>query len=108
MELDKGIRAERIIKTLLEELERLRKKISEIEDDLDNAICKIDNEEVKKDLDYVYMELEDLYSELKDFCIEDCSLCIKSCDIMCDVDCYECVRFYKCLQEKKVSRMVFD
>jgi len=100
-------RSRGIISMLMKELEHIRKKISEIEDDLDNAIAKVEDSEVKKDLDHVYMELEDLISEIKDFCIGDCSLCIKSCDVMCNVDCYECVRFYKCLREKKV-RMVFD
>jgi hypothetical protein len=95
-------RSRGIISMLLKELEHIRKKISEIEDDLDNATSKVEDSEVRKDLDYVYMELEDLISEIKDFCIGDCSLCTKNCDIDCDVDCTECVRFFKCLQEKKL------
>ena len=101
-------RGKEIIKRILEELEYVRKKISEIEDDIDNIIYKEQDEEVKKDLNYVYMEIETLYSELKNYCIGDCSLCTKNCEILCDVECHQCVRFFKCLQEKKVSRMVFS
>lgn len=107
-EMCKGKRAEGIIKEMLEELEYLKGRVSKIEDDLDNIIAKVDDSELKKDLSYIYMQLEDLITELKDYCVGDCSICTKNCDIMCNVDCYQCVRFHKCLQEKKVSRMVFD
>ena len=106
--MEKCVRAEKIIKMLLEELERLRKKVSEVMDDVDNCIAKSGEDEIRKDLNYIFVVLGDLYTEIKDFCIGDCSLCTKNCEIMCNVDCYECVRFFKCLQEKKVSRMVFD
>jgi hypothetical protein len=101
-------RAKGIVGEFLEELEYLKQKISGIEDDLDNAIAKTTDEEIKKDLSYVYTQLEDLVSELKDYCPGDCLLCTKNCDIECSVDCYMCVRFFKCISEKKVSRMVFD
>jgi uncharacterized coiled-coil DUF342 family protein len=65
MESEKGVEAEKIIKTLLEELERIRKKINEIEDYLDSAIDKVDDSELKEELDFIYMELEDLIIEIK-------------------------------------------
>ena len=101
-------RGREIIKQVLQELNYVCKKVSEIMDDLDNAIAKTLDNETRKDLNYVYSSLEMLHNELKDYCIGDCSLCNKNCEIMCDVDCHECVRFFKCLQEKKVSRMVFS
>jgi len=101
-------RGKEIIKRMLEELEYVRKKISEIEDDIDNIIYKEQDEELRKDLNYVYMELEYLIAEIEDYCIRDCSLCPKDCDIECTVDCSDCVRFWKCLQERKVSRLDFS
>ena len=107
-EFCRGQIAKEIIKDMLEELEYICKKISEVMDDVDNVIAKAIDEEVKKDLNYVYMELETLHSELKNYCVGDCSLCTKNCEILCSVDCNQCVRFFKCLQEKKVSRMIFS
>jgi len=100
-------RVKGIIKEMLEELEYLKSRVSKIEDDLDNIIAKVVDSELKKDLSYIYSELDSLCAELENYCVGDCSLCSKNCEILCNVDCYRCVRFYKCLQEKKVSRMVF-
>jgi len=102
MEIDKGVRAEKIIKALLEELEHIRRKVSILQDDIDNCISKT-TDEIRKNLSYVYSELDTIRNELKDFCIGDCSLCPRNCTVSCDVDCSDCVRFWKCLSEKKVS-----
>ena len=106
-EFCRGKVAGEIIKDMLEELEHIRKKIGMLQDFVDSCIAKAEGE-LKKDLECIWMDLEALYAELKDYCIGDCSLCSKNCDIECNVDCYKCVRFFKCLKEKKVSRMVFD
>jgi len=100
-------RAKGIVREVRVFLKDLIKRISTIEDDVYNCIAKTTDEDAKKDLSYVCTQLEDLVAELKDYCIGDCSLCDKDCDIECSVDCYECVRFYKCIQDKKVSRMIF-
>jgi ElaB/YqjD/DUF883 family membrane-anchored ribosome-binding protein len=108
MEMCKGKRAERIIKEMYSEMKEIAKKIDRLLEDLNNTFSKTDFAEVRNDLDYLYKKLESLKTRIDSYCIEDCSLCIANCEIVCDVDCYECVRFFKCLQEKKVSRMVFD
>jgi hypothetical protein len=104
----KGKRAERIIKEMYEEMKHITKKIDRLLEDLSNTFSKVDFAEVRNDLNYLYNQLESLRDVINGYCIGDCSLCPEKCDILCDVDCYECVRFFKCLQEKKVSRMVFD
>ena len=107
-EMCKGKRAEGIIKEMLEELEYIRKRLSILQEDIDNCISKTTDDEIRKSLSYIYSELDTLYSEIGKYCVGDCSLCTKNCEIMCNVDCYQCVRFYKCISEKKVSRMVFS
>jgi hypothetical protein len=108
MEMCKGERAEKILKEMQEEMKYISKKIDMLLEDLDNTFSKTDCDEVRNDLNYLYKKLESLKDYIDSYCIEDCSLCIANCEILCDVDCYECVRFFKCLQEKKVNRMVFD
>jgi hypothetical protein len=108
MEMCKGKRAERIIKEMYSEMKEIAKRIDMLLEDFDNTFSKTDFAEVRNDLNYLYKKLESLKTHIDSYCIEDCSLCPENCEILCDVDCYECVRFFKCLQEKKVSRMVFD
>jgi len=94
MELCRGKIAKEIIDNLLKELDYVREKLLELSD-------SIDDEKVRE----LCIELE---TELRNYCIGDCSLCTKSCEIFCDVECHQCPRFFKCLQEKKVSRMIFS
>ena len=107
-EICRGKVVERVVMDILEELEYIQKRLSALQDDIDNAIAKTTEDEIRKSLSYVYSELDSLCAELKNYCIGDCSICPKNCNIMCNTDCYRCVRFYKCISEKKVSRMVFD
>jgi hypothetical protein len=106
-EICRGKIAKEIIKDMLEELEYIQKRLSTLQDDIDNCISKTTDDEIRKNLSYIYSELDSLRAELKNYCVGDCSLCSKNCEILCNVDCNQCVRFFKCLQEKKVSRMVF-
>jgi uncharacterized Fe-S radical SAM superfamily protein PflX len=108
MEICKGKRAERIIKEMYSEMKETAKKIDMLLEDLDNTFSKIETTEIRNDLDYLYKKLESLKDEIESYCIGDCSLCPEKCDVMCDIDCYECIRFFKCIEEKKVSRMIFD
>jgi len=108
MEMCKGKRAERIIKEVNMYLEYIAKKIDRLLEDIDNTFSKVDFTEVRNDLNYLYKQLESLKDEINSYCIGDCSLCPENCDILCNTDCYECPRFFKCISEKKVSKMIFD
>jgi ElaB/YqjD/DUF883 family membrane-anchored ribosome-binding protein len=108
MEMCKGKRAERIIKEMYEEMKHITKKIDRLLEDLNNTFSKTDFAEVRNDLNYLYDQLERLKDDINSYCIEDCSLCPEKCDILCNTDCYECPRFFKCISEKRVSKMIFD
>jgi len=97
-------RVKGIVREMLEELEYLKSRVVNIIEDLDNIMAK--NNELKKDLSYIYTQLQDLITELENYCVGDCSICTKNCDIMCDVNCYRCVRFYKCLQESSLVKII--
>jgi mevalonate kinase len=108
MELCKGKRAEKIIKEMYSEMKEIAKRIDRLLEDLNNIFSKTDFAEVRNDLDYLYKKLESLKDGINSYCIEDCSICPEKCDLLCNTDCHECPRFFKCISEKKISRMVFD
>jgi hypothetical protein len=101
-------RTERIVKDMYSELDYLSKRIDRLLEDLNNTFSIVDSIEVKDVLNYIYKQLEFIKDRIDSYCVEDCSICPKDCYIECSRDCYDCVRFWKCITSKKVARLVFD